>query len=206
MRLKVQKRRDVVCHPVVRLTSIYRIGARTRRRKPGTGFLVEGWDNTIITAAHVLRGDSRVQKLTKVRIDLIGRGGRRGYAWGAAVAFSDESDLAIVRVHRGIRTHETLRFAADTTGEAGTLMGFPSGKARLRSQKTRVEHIEPWIRYEKYVGSAGMSGGPFVTSDGVVALHRGRFKRAGQLVRGARLLDVEFLKECTRAARELLDE
>lgn len=131
--------------------------------------------------------------------------GHRGHVYGDAVAFSDEVDLAIVRVHRSIKTLNSLRFA-EPSDDTGRLIGFPRGKKPLESRPTKIDVMEPWIRYHEDVGTGGMSGGPFVTKQGVVGVHRGEFKTGQGLIHGARLLDVPLLKKLTMAARELLDE
>jgi S1-C subfamily serine protease len=145
------------------------VGAACGRIQEGTGFLLDG--GLVVTNAHVVAG---------VQVPRI-QSQNGGEISGAVVAFDADRDLAVLRVDPTVAEALPVAPGIATRGTAGAVVGYPGGgdltgvKAAVRREMTAVgrdiygrDTVEREIYELQTHVVPGNSGGPFVTSNGVV--------------------------------------
>lgn len=140
----------------------------------GNGFFLHPWVDTVVTAAHVVSGASRVTVLARaangapIQID-------------ASAMFVDHGrDIALLRFDGIVAIAKPLHGALATGSLAVALLGHASldhWRAMLPTEAAALASPSgPWLVYDRPMGSEGNSGGPVVTQGPhplVVGVHRG---------------------------------
>ena len=145
------------------------VGAACGRIQEGSGFFLDG--GLVVTNAHVVAG---------VQVPRI-QSQNGGEIPGAVVAFDPDRDLAVLRVDPTVAEPLPVAPGIANRGTAGAVVGYPGGgdltgvKAAVRREMTAVgrdiygrDTVEREIYELQTHVVPGNSGGPFVTSNGVV--------------------------------------
>jgi S1-C subfamily serine protease len=145
------------------------VGAACGRIQEGSGFLLDG--GMVVTNAHVVAG---------VQVPRI-QSQNGGEISGAVVAFDPDRDLAVLRVDPTVAEALPVAPGIANRGAAGAVVGYPGGgdltgvKAAVRREMNAVgrdiygrDTVEREIYELQTHVVPGNSGGPFVTSNGVV--------------------------------------
>jgi len=145
------------------------VGAACGRIQEGSGFLLDG--GMVVTNAHVVAG---------VQVPRI-QSQNGGEISGAVVAFDPDRDLAVLRVDPTVAEALPVAPGIANRGTAGAVIGYPGGgelagvKAAVRREMTALgrdiygrDTVEREIYELQTHVVPGNSGGPFVTSNGVV--------------------------------------
>jgi hypothetical protein len=157
----------------------------------GSGFFVDPWRWTLVTAAHVLTGDAG---FVPTRV-IVGLGGTTCEAVACAypTACGGAGDVAVVRLPWGVPglTAPMPLASAPAAAFPATLQGYAD--AGPCSIEVLANRHGVWIRHSNGVGLPGMSGGALAADDGVVGVYIGDVAVTGGTADSSLSLDPHVL-------------
>ncbi|HSY23237.1 MAG TPA: hypothetical protein VK841_14020 [Polyangiaceae bacterium] len=162
---------------LVVVTFQYRIGDAIGVRV-GSGFLIDVWQDALVTAAHVIALPPRAVPL-QVELRFSGdRGSVSGLA--RSIAYLDESsgttDVGVVRLPTN-RPLEALGMHTGHIADGGApaqIFGFVNGARKQIDVRVTPDPNTGLLAYDPAdAGMNGMSGGPVRTASAVVGIHLG---------------------------------
>lgn len=151
---------------VVRLTPVINGVARGS----GTGFWVDGWSSTLITARHVIEGAHAI------RVRARGPGGIFDFD-AVSIAYPEApDDFAVVCVAGAAEVVRRFRLGTPTGSHDVRVIGYPATvdvrKSGALSFESQAKLTAPWLELEDE-GLSGMSGGPVVSQNQVIGVYVG---------------------------------
>ncbi|MCX4241776.1 trypsin-like serine peptidase [Paraliomyxa miuraensis] len=198
----------VDAHWIVRIMACEHTRTLHQRCEEGSGYFLDAWPDTVVTARHVVTGKDRFRLSDVVYFVYVWREGRSPARLEARVANHpgrQGSDVAVVLLDGAVQPlreghgpgsiPSNRPLPAELWGSKSMREFLDSGPSKfpvkdaLRRDSQEIEHIHG-------EGSKGLSGGPLVYDDKVVGTYRG--------YRGRIVSTVLDIAELTRLRNEAL--